>query len=496
MVVAGRSHRQAGRRAGEGRVDARRRHPARHLSPGLSRHDFGEPVGRQDRRLEISRHAARRSSRAGCRRPSRTASTSTPSIAPSTCPTTSPTSVSNMCAPSRRPCRPASGAGSGPTTTSSPSNASWTSWRARRARTRSTSAATCSARSRACWPRSISWPRNPTGASRCRARVGRGVSVQPSFASFIATVVEAEVDEQGEVHLRRVTSAVDTGIAVNPDTIAAQLQGGLIFGLTAALYGEITIDKGRVQQSNFNDYRMLRIDEVPQIDVHVIKSGEAPGGIGETGATAGPPALRNAIYAATGVALRRLPIDRDPDRREEKVMRPAVRTIARRRRRDRRGGGCRRPLDPARARAPWPLPAARRWRWRIIAAPIPPAFRRRLPRRASSSAASISRARRIAWSATPHRAARNMPAAWRSSCRSARSIRPTSRRTRRPASATTAIGISWTRCIAASRRDGARLYPAMPYHVLHLHHRCRCAGDQGLSVQPAAGARVDARRIR
>jgi isoquinoline 1-oxidoreductase beta subunit len=142
-------------------------------------------------------------------------------------------------------------------------------------------------------------------------RVGRGVCVQPSFGSFIATVVEAEVDEQGEVHLRRVTSAVDTGIAVNPDTIVAQLQGGLIFGLTAALYGEITIDKGRVQQSNFNDYRMLRIDEVPVIDVHVIKSGEPPGGIGETGTTAGPPALRNAIYATTGIALRRLPIDRD-----------------------------------------------------------------------------------------------------------------------------------------------------------------------------------------
>jgi isoquinoline 1-oxidoreductase beta subunit len=112
------------------------------------------------------------------------------------------------------------------------------------------------------------------------------------------------------VRLRRVTSAVDTGIAVNPDTIVAQLQGGLIFGLTAALFGEITIEKGRVQQSNFNDYRMLRIDEVPKIEVHVIKSGEDPGGIGETGVTAGPPALRNAIYAATGIALRRLPIDR------------------------------------------------------------------------------------------------------------------------------------------------------------------------------------------
>jgi isoquinoline 1-oxidoreductase beta subunit len=142
------------------------------------------------------------------------------------------------------------------------------------------------------------------------ARVGRGVCVQPSFASFIATVVEAEVDQQGEVLLRRVTSVVDTGIAVNPDTVMAQLEGGLIFGLTAALYGEITIDKGRVQQSNFNDYRMLRIDQVPKIEVHVVKSGEPPGGIGETGVNAGPPALRNAIYAATGVALRRLPIDR------------------------------------------------------------------------------------------------------------------------------------------------------------------------------------------
>jgi isoquinoline 1-oxidoreductase beta subunit len=142
------------------------------------------------------------------------------------------------------------------------------------------------------------------------ARVGRGVCVQPAFASFIATVVEAEVDDMGEVHLRRVTSVVDTGIAVNPDTVMAQIEGGLVFSLTAALYGEITIAKGRVQQSNFNDYRMLRIDQMPKIEVHVVKSGEAPGGIGEAGVVAGAPALRNAIYAATGVALRRLPIDR------------------------------------------------------------------------------------------------------------------------------------------------------------------------------------------
>ncbi|APG15438.1 isoquinoline 1-oxidoreductase beta subunit [Bradyrhizobium elkanii] len=142
------------------------------------------------------------------------------------------------------------------------------------------------------------------------ARVGRGVCLQPSFASFLATVVEAEIDDIGEITLRRITSVVDAGIAVNPDTIKAQIEGGLIFGLTAALYGEITIDKGRVQQSNFHDYRMMRINETPKIEVIVVKSGEAPGGIGEAGVNAGPPALRNAIYAATGVALRRLPIDR------------------------------------------------------------------------------------------------------------------------------------------------------------------------------------------
>ena len=142
------------------------------------------------------------------------------------------------------------------------------------------------------------------------ARCGRGVSVQTSFASFVATVVECEVDMAGEVKLRRVTTAVDTGIAVNPDTIVAQLQGGHVFGLTAALYGEITLKQGRVQQSNFHDYRMLRIDQVPAIDIHLIRSDAPPGGIGETGVTAALPALRNAIYAATGVALRRMPIDR------------------------------------------------------------------------------------------------------------------------------------------------------------------------------------------
>ena len=93
--------------------------------------------------------------------------------------------------------------------------------------------------------------------------------------------------------------------------MVAQLQGGLIFGLTAALFGKITVDGGRVQQSNFNDYRMLRIDEAPAIEVHIVPSGEAPGGIGETGTVAAAPALANALFAATGKRLRSLPIDRD-----------------------------------------------------------------------------------------------------------------------------------------------------------------------------------------
>lgn len=143
------------------------------------------------------------------------------------------------------------------------------------------------------------------------ARMGRGIAAQNAFGSFIATVCEAEVDESGEVRVHRLVSAVDTGIQVNPDTIIAQLEGGLIFGLTAALFGEITIAKGRVEQSNFNDYRMLRINEAPKIEVHLIPSTQHPGGIGETGTTASAPALVNALFAATGVRLRRLPIDRD-----------------------------------------------------------------------------------------------------------------------------------------------------------------------------------------
>ena len=107
-----------------------------------------------------------------------------------------------------------------------------------------------------------------------------------------------------------MTAAVDCGTAVNPDSIESQIQGGLIFGLTAALYDEITIAKGRVQQSNFNNYRMMRINETPAIEVHLVRNGEAPGGIGEPGTSVAGPALANALFAATGVRLRSLPIDR------------------------------------------------------------------------------------------------------------------------------------------------------------------------------------------
>jgi isoquinoline 1-oxidoreductase subunit beta len=136
---------------------------------------------------------------------------------------------------------------------------------------------------------------------------GRGVSVMHAFGSFFAMVVDVTVD-QGEVTVNRVVCAVDCGMVVNPNTIEAQVQGGIIFGITAALYSEITIKDGRVEQNNFTDYRMLRIDQTPGIEVHIVKSTEAPGGIGEPGTAALAPALANAIYAATGKRLRQLPV--------------------------------------------------------------------------------------------------------------------------------------------------------------------------------------------
>lgn len=137
---------------------------------------------------------------------------------------------------------------------------------------------------------------------------GRGTSVLHAFGSFLGMVVDASVNAAGEVTVHRVFCAVDCGMVVNPDTIVAQIESGVIYGITAALYSEITISKGRVEQSNFTDYRILRINETPKIEVHIVKSAEAPGGIGEPGTVALGPALANAIYAATGKRIRKLPI--------------------------------------------------------------------------------------------------------------------------------------------------------------------------------------------
>jgi isoquinoline 1-oxidoreductase beta subunit len=140
---------------------------------------------------------------------------------------------------------------------------------------------------------------------------GRGVSFQSVFGTYMAQVAEVEVSKDGEVRVRRVVCAVDCGIVVNPDTVEAQIQGAIIFGITAALYGEITLKDGRVEQGNFDTYQILRINEAPAIEVHIVQSSEPPGGMGEPGTSAIVPAVANAIFAATGKRVRKLPIDAD-----------------------------------------------------------------------------------------------------------------------------------------------------------------------------------------
>jgi isoquinoline 1-oxidoreductase subunit beta len=140
-------------------------------------------------------------------------------------------------------------------------------------------------------------------------RVGRGVSLQFVFGTYMAQVAEVEVSKNGAVRVRRVVCAVDCGTVVNPDTVEAQIQGAIIFGITAALYGEITLKDGRVQQTNFDTYQMLRMNEAPAIEVHIVQNSEPPGGMGEPGTSAIVPAVTNAIFAATGKRLRSLPID-------------------------------------------------------------------------------------------------------------------------------------------------------------------------------------------
>ena len=140
---------------------------------------------------------------------------------------------------------------------------------------------------------------------------GRGLSVLNDFGSYLALVTELAVEPSGRVRVERVVGAVDCGIAVNPDVVRAQIEGGVIFGLSAALYGKITVANGRVEQSNFDDCPVVRMNEAPPIEVHIMASAEAPGGVGEPGTAGVFPALTNAIYAATGVRLYELPIDTD-----------------------------------------------------------------------------------------------------------------------------------------------------------------------------------------
>ncbi len=144
--------------------------------------------------------------------------------------------------------------------------------------------------------------------SKLPAGVGRGIATHFSFDSYVAQVVEASVEKNGAVRVHRVVCAVDCGTVINPDTVKAQMEGGIIFGLTAALKTEITFKDGRVQQENFHDYQMLRIFESPEIEVHIVPSSENPTGVGEPGVPPVAPALANAIFAATGKRIRRLPI--------------------------------------------------------------------------------------------------------------------------------------------------------------------------------------------
>jgi isoquinoline 1-oxidoreductase beta subunit len=149
----------------------------------------------------------------------------------------------------------------------------------------------------------------PAPASPFGARRGRGFALMNVMGSYLAAIADVAVSDEGDVRVTRVVVAADVGRVINPDILLAQIQGGVTFGLSAVLHGKITFGGGRVQQGNFNDYRILRIDEMPAIEAHVVPSTENSGGIGEPGTIVVQPAVANAVFAATGVQLTRMPID-------------------------------------------------------------------------------------------------------------------------------------------------------------------------------------------
>ncbi len=138
---------------------------------------------------------------------------------------------------------------------------------------------------------------------------GRGIAVHESFGSFVAQVAEVSVSREGQVRVHRVVCAVDCGRFVNPATIEAQMESGIVFGLSAVLHGAITLKDGKVEQGNFHDYGVLRMNEMPKVEVHIVPGKEKPGGVGEPGVPPIAPAVANAVFAATGKRIRRLPID-------------------------------------------------------------------------------------------------------------------------------------------------------------------------------------------
>jgi isoquinoline 1-oxidoreductase beta subunit len=138
-------------------------------------------------------------------------------------------------------------------------------------------------------------------------RRGRGIAGSQAFSSYVSQVAEVSVAKNGAITVDRIVLAIDCGRVVNPDIAASQLEGGIIMGLTSALRGEITLVDGRVQQSNFNNYKMLRISEVPKIEIHFVPSEEAPSGLGELGVLSVAPAVGNAVFMATGKRVRSLP---------------------------------------------------------------------------------------------------------------------------------------------------------------------------------------------